>query len=70
MSDPRQEAAGALEEIKNTATDIMKTVSSIGKLSTFTFNKLIAMRRSQYVESVDSSKNAREMVHFKMTFLI
>lgn len=68
MSDPRQEVAGALEEIKNTATDIMKTVSSIGKLSTFTFNKLIAMRRSQYVESVDSSKNAREMVHFKMTF--
>ena len=68
MSDPRQEVAGALEEIKNTATDIMKTVSSIGKLSTFTFNKLIAMRRSQYVELVDSSKNAREMVHFKMTF--
>lgn len=62
MSDPRQEAAQSFEGVKDTALEMMKIVGSIGKMATVVYMRLLTMRRSQFVESVDSSKVARNMV--------
>ena len=62
MQDPRQEAAQSLEAVKEAAGHMMKAVGSMGKMSTYLYLKLVAMRRSQYVECVDANNAARAMV--------
>ena len=64
MSDPRQEAAQTMEGVRDAAGNMLKTMGSMGKLTTHTYLKLLAMRRSQFVESVDSGNAARSMVNF------
>ena len=66
MVDPRQEATQSFEGVKNTATDMMKLVGALGKMSTMAYMKLLTMRRSQYVESVDSSRVARNIGKFDL----
>ena len=63
MVDPRQEASQSFEGVKNTTTDMMKLVGALGKMSTMAYMKL---RRSQYVESVDSSRVARNIGKFDL----
>ena len=63
MPDARQEAAQSLEGVKEAAANMMKTIGSIGKMVTFLYSKILNMRRSQFVECVDSNNAARAMVN-------
>ena len=62
MADPRLEAAETLENVKNAVTDLLKNIGSIGKLTQFIYLKMLILRRAQFIEAIDSSNVAREMV--------
>ena len=62
MLDARQEASIAMENVKETASGMPKTVGAIGKMANSAYLKLLAMRRKQYTDAVDKSRGAQEMV--------
>ena len=62
MLDARQEASIAMENVKETASGMLKTVGAIGKMANSAYLKLLAMRRKQYTDAVDKSRGAQEMV--------
>ena len=64
MIDPRQEASLSMEHVKEAIGELMKAIGAIGKMAGFVYLKLCTMRRSQYIEAVDSSRVARDMVKF------
>ena len=68
MVDPCVEAAGAMENVKNAVTELLKNIGSIGKLANYVYLKLLTLRRAQFIEMIDMSNTAREMVHFPFSF--
>lgn len=62
MPDPRKDAAISFENLKMSLTKVMKSVSSISRMSMYTFCIILKMRRSQFIESVDRGIAAKEMV--------
>ena len=63
MQDPRQEAALSMEGVKEAIMGFMKTLGSLGKMAAFLYGKMTAVRRAQFIEAVDSSRGAKEMVY-------
>ena len=51
MLDARQEASIAMENVKETASGMLKTVGAIGKMANSAYLKLLAMRRKQYTDA-------------------
>lgn len=62
MTDPRKEAAMLFENLKVEMINVMKSVSSISRMSMYAFCRILKMRRSQFIESVDRGVAAKEMV--------
>jgi len=59
MDDPRIEASDALQNVRVDAANLLKTVGSIGRLTAYSFNKLLAMRRRQFIGNVDRERGAQ-----------
>ena len=62
MADPRREAAEAFGNVKNAVTNLLKGAGSIAKLTNYGYLKCLMLRRAQFVEAIDISNTAREMV--------